>query len=91
MEAAKAKYGLQNIQKIEVHGFASAPGTTAYNDTLSDDRAKHIARWLTTNYHTEIKPGLVWPHGEPLSGNEKDNPEERRVEVRIVLKAGAKP
>lgn len=92
MESIKSGVGLQNIQRVEVHGYASAPGTTEYNDKLSADRAENIADWLRTNYHSEIPPGAIWPHGERTnSSNEKDVPSERRVDVRITLKAGSKP
>jgi OmpA family len=92
MESIKNGVGLQNIQRVEVHGYASAPGTTEYNDILSSDRAQNIAAWLRTNYHNDIPQGAIWPHGERSdSSNEKDLPSERRVDVRITLKAAAKP
>ncbi len=89
MESIKNGIGLKNIQQVDVNGYASPPGTTLYNDNLSYDRANYIAQWLRNNYHADIPPQAIWPHGEPSDRtDEKDDPKLRVVKVVITLKAG---
>jgi OmpA-OmpF porin, OOP family len=74
---------------IEVHGYASAVGSVAVNQQLSEDRAKNVSNLLIQQGHIPLTrmlaPGAM---GESRQvGNdktEKGQAENRRVVVRVL-------
>ncbi len=85
--------GLKNIVGIDVHGYASGLGDTRANINLSQKRADYVAQLLRQLYHIQLKEAQITPHGEPpIAGNDnEDKWENRRAELVIKIKAGAKP
>lgn len=78
---------------IEVAGFASADGSAAFNQTLSQRRADAVIHYLAENYdipmHRFITP-IGFGAKKPVADNKthKGRGENRRVEVRTLVIKG---
>ena len=78
---------LNPSMKIEVGGHTDNVGTAAYNLTLSENRAKSVANFLTSNGvdKTRITSkgyGLTKPIGD--NNTEKGRAQNRRTEIRVT-------
>ena len=76
------------IKKIEVQGHTDNRGAAAYNQKLSERRAKSVMKWLTTR--GEIDPERLEAKGygmdQPVSENttEEGRAMNRRVQFKIT-------
>lgn len=90
VDEAIAKYGIENINSIEVVGHASRLGDTMANITLSSARAKFVADFLKDYFRklkTKIPDDNINHRGEPVDeGNDKQNPWQDRV-VWVTINA----
>lgn len=87
-EVAKVIKDHPQIKKIEIEGHASAEGTDAKNQKLSDRRAKAVMKYLTSK--GGIDKGILSAKGygetRPIADNETEDGREknRRVEFTIT-------
>ena len=83
----------QDAYLIEVAGFASADGNSAYNRRLSERRAEVVVDYLAENHDIPIRR-IVRPFGfgeaKPVADNKTSSgrKQNRRVEVRILQNIG---
>jgi len=74
---------------IEVQGFTDNVGSPAYNETLSEQRAKSVARFLTAECKVPVRSISLLGSGSALpAADEKTKDgrkQNRRVEVRIFV------
>jgi outer membrane protein OmpA-like peptidoglycan-associated protein len=80
--------------KVRVEGHTDGKGSDAYNQPLSEQRARNVAQWLTT--HANLTAGAVQSQGfgktKPIAPNTRpdgtDDPDgrakNRRVEIIIT-------
>lgn len=72
---------------IDVYGHTDSVGTDAYNQTLSENRARSVADYLVSQ---GVQPARIATRGfgetQPIASNETDagRAANRRVEIRIV-------
>ena len=87
-EVAKSVDGKDRFV-IEVQGFTDNIGTPAYNETLSEQRAKAVARYLTAECKVPVRSISLLGSGSALpAADEKTKDgrkQNRRVEVRIFV------
>jgi outer membrane protein OmpA-like peptidoglycan-associated protein len=72
---------------VEVQGFADKTGTASLNDTLSQERAEAVARYLA-NQHSIPLHNITMLGSGVASGDQKTREERkmsRKVEVRLLL------
>ena len=87
-EVAKAIKDNPQIKKIEIEGHASAEGSDAKNQSLSDRRAKAVKKYLTKT--AGVTEGILSSKGfgetRPIADNESEDGREknRRVEFTIT-------
>lgn len=86
---------IQKVGKhpVSIEGYTDAIGSDAYNQTLSEERAKSVEDWLAAHQYVDAATTTVHGFGKthPVASNTKpdgsDNPEgwakNRRVEVVI--------
>jgi len=94
------KTGLMNLASnttgssgyiIQVQGFADVPGSNAYDQQLSRDRAEAVIGYLENAGHVPVThivaPGVL-AEKAPAATNEPTggSPQMRRVEVKLLLK-----
>lgn len=78
---------------IEVTGFASAEGSKALNQRLSQKRADEVIRYLAQNYDIPMRR-FITPMGlgttRPVGDNKtrEGRMENRRVEVKVLVSRG---
>ena len=91
-EIAKTVDGKQRFV-IEVQGFTDHVGNPAYNATLSEERARAVARYLTTEYKIPVRSISLLGVGDALPvGDEKTSEgrkQNRRVDVRVYVPENA--
>jgi len=81
---------------IQVQGFADVPGNNAYDQQLSRDRAEAVIDYLekagSISVTHIVAPGVLGSQA-PTATNEPagGNPQNRRVEVKLLLKNAANP
>jgi outer membrane protein OmpA-like peptidoglycan-associated protein len=87
-EVAKVIKDHPQIKKIEIEGHASAEGTDAKNQKLSDRRAKAVLKYLTSKGGIDKSILSAKGYGEtrPIADNETEDGREknRRVEFTIT-------
>jgi len=93
---AEAKAALDDFSKgadglnrfvIEVQGFADKTGDSAYNDTLSQERAEAVARYLANQHNIPLHNITLLGSGV-ASGDQKTREERkqsRKVEFRLLV------
>jgi outer membrane protein OmpA-like peptidoglycan-associated protein len=78
---------------VEVVGYADSTGGAKVNDTLSEDRAKAVIRYLVQQGKVPIRhivaPGAMGEYGEAASNETAaGRAENRRVEVKVLVNKG---
>jgi OmpA-OmpF porin, OOP family len=78
---------------IEVRGFASADGSAAMNDRLSERRADAVVRYLAQQHEIPLRRIILpFGYGEaiPIADNatREGRKQNRRVEVKILVNRG---
>lgn len=73
---------------IDIHGHTDSTGTAAYNQDLSERRARAVANYLISQGVQSVRIGTQG-HGESQllispEQNEADRQANRRVEIRVV-------
>jgi outer membrane protein OmpA-like peptidoglycan-associated protein len=72
---------------IEVQGFTDKSGNASYNETLSEARARSVARYLTNQYQIPIRNISMLGSGYALAAADEKTRDgrkmNRRVEVRL--------
>jgi len=87
-EFAKSVSGL-NRYVIEVQGFTDRTGPASYNETLSQERAEQVARYLANEFKiplrsiTMLGSGYASPVADDRSSDGRR--QNRRVEVRLFV------
>jgi outer membrane protein OmpA-like peptidoglycan-associated protein len=78
--------GPKKIKMIVVEGHTCNMGSTAYNQKLSEDRARSIKNWLVSTYKMDPRQIIDTGYGEshPLASNA--TPEGRKVNRRVEFK-----
>jgi OOP family OmpA-OmpF porin len=80
---------------IEVQGFTDNVGAAAYNESLSEMRAKTVARFLAAEYKIPVRSISLLGSGSALPvADEKTSTgrkQNRRVEVRIFVPESVAP
>ena len=71
-------------RRLAIEGHTDASGSEAYNQKLSERRARAIASYLVTNHGVETSRLRAVGKGEsrPLKGQDPLDPRNRRVEFR---------
>ncbi|REL28145.1 OmpA family protein [Thalassotalea euphylliae] len=75
------------VNSLTVTGHTSAPGSKAYNQTLSEQRAQSLAKILVEQY--QIKPEIINTQGKgesdllDTSNNEQAHQLNRRIELSL--------
>ena len=75
------------VNSLTVTGHTSAPGSKAYNQTLSEQRAQSLAKMLVEQY--QIKPEIINTQGKgesdllDTSNNEQAHQLNRRIELSL--------
>ncbi len=73
---------------LEIEGFASADGDTAYNDRLSQARSESVRRYLAERHSIPVFRRYILGFGEsrPVADNTtlEGRMQNRRVEVRLL-------
>jgi outer membrane protein OmpA-like peptidoglycan-associated protein len=86
------KYGKDNITKVVVIGHTSKEGGAEDNNNLSDRRCDYVMRYLR---RWNLFPmNVVEPPqslGPPLGDATPVDAKDRKVELKVMLKPGAKP
>jgi len=72
-----------NVETVTVAGFASALGNTAYNQMLSDKRAKAVATYIEKNWRVDNDKVSVSASGEEKASDMENNGKDRKVMVKI--------
>lgn len=75
---------------IEVSGFADQRGESAYNQVLSQQRAKSVKDYLLSQFVNENQV-LTQSFGESELVSESDSFEDNFFDRRVLLKVGRKP
>ncbi len=70
-----------DVKKIRVVGFTDDKGSDAYNQDLSEKRAREVARLLSTKFG--IQASIIETEGRGISHDYKDSNLNRRVEIYI--------
>jgi len=87
-EFAKSADGLERYV-IEIQGFTDKVGASAYNDTLSQQRAQAVARFLVDQNKVPVRSITMLGLGSAMPvGDEKTSEgrkQDRRVEVRLYV------
>ncbi len=87
-EFAKASGGLDRYL-IEIQGFTDKTGTADYNITLSDRRAREVARYLNNEFKIPVRniTALGSGYAQPAADNKTSagRKQNRRVEVRLFV------
>jgi OOP family OmpA-OmpF porin len=78
---------------IEVAGFASAEGTEAFNQKLSEQRADAVVAYLTQQHNVPLRrivnpTGLGTSHAVASNDTPKGRAENRRAEVKVLVNRG---
>lgn len=85
-DLAKQAQGMDRYV-IEVQGFTDKTGSPAYNDTLSQQRAESVSRFLTVEYKIPVRNITMLGEGyaEPVAADNTraGRKQNRRVEVRL--------
>jgi peptidoglycan-associated lipoprotein len=72
---------------IEVQGFTDKTGDAAYNDSLSERRARNVARYLAAKYQIPVRSisvlGLGYAQPVADDSTRDGRKQNRRVEVRL--------
>lgn len=93
LDAIAGHFLNQDAYLIEVAGFASADGDSAYNRRLSERRAEMVVDYLAENHAIPIRR-IVRPFGygeaKPIADNSTSSgrKQNRRVEVRVLQNVG---
>lgn len=80
---------------IEVQGFTDKTGDAIYNETLSEDRAQSVARYLANQFDIPVRSistmgsGYARPVGDDSTRDGRKM--NRRVEVRVWIPEGQTP
>jgi outer membrane protein OmpA-like peptidoglycan-associated protein len=72
---------------IELQGFTDKIGTAGYNETLSEERAEAVARYLANQHKVPLHNITLLGSGE-ADGDQKTRAEReqsRRVDIRILV------
>ena len=72
---------------IDIYGHTDSVGTDAYNQTLSENRARAVADYLSTQGVQRVRmASLGYGETQPIADNstESGRAANRRVEIRIV-------
>jgi outer membrane protein OmpA-like peptidoglycan-associated protein len=81
LQRFKAVLTRPGIKGIRVVGFTDDKGSQAYNQELSEKRAREVSRLLTTKFG--IPDTLIRAEGKGISRDYKDPTLNRRVEIYI--------
>lgn len=85
---AKQTTGLERYA-IEVQGFTDKTGDATYNDSLSERRARNVARFLASKYQIPVRSISVLGLGyaQPVADDKTSDGRKmnRRVEVRLWI------
>jgi outer membrane protein OmpA-like peptidoglycan-associated protein len=81
LQRFKAVLTRPGIKKVRVVGYTDDKGTEAYNQDLSEKRAREVGRLLTTKFG--IPAGLIEAEGRGISRDYKEPSLNRRVEIYI--------
>jgi outer membrane protein OmpA-like peptidoglycan-associated protein len=79
--------GEYNRTYIDVYGHTDSTGSDAYNQTLSEQRARSVADYLSGRGVQEVRIGTRgFGETQPIDSNETDQGRaaNRRVEIKIV-------
>ncbi len=72
---------------IDIYGHTDSVGAEAYNQTLSENRARAVSRYLSTQGVSPVRIATMgYGETQPIADNETENGRaaNRRVEIRIV-------
>jgi outer membrane protein OmpA-like peptidoglycan-associated protein len=87
-EFAKSVNGLDRYV-IEVQGFTDKTGPASYNETLSQERAEAVARYLINEHKTPVRSismvGSGWAQPVADDKTRDGRKQNRRVEVRLFV------
>jgi outer membrane protein OmpA-like peptidoglycan-associated protein len=72
-----------NVDNVKVAGFASALGNAAYNQMLSDKRAKNVTKYIQDTWSVESDKISVSASGEEKASDNENNGKDRKVTVRV--------
>ena len=77
--------------KVEISGHTDSKGSIAYNQKLSEERAKAVVNYMKANgINANRMKAKGYGKSEPAAPNEKtngnDNPEGRQLNRRVELK-----
>lgn len=76
---------------IDIYGHTDSVGSDAYNQTLSENRARAVASYLSMQGVQQVRmAALGYGEAQPIAdnGTESGRAANRRVEIRIVPVAG---
>lgn len=76
---------------IDIYGHTDSVGSDAYNQTLSENRARAVASYLSAQGVQQVRmAALGYGETQPIAdnGTESGRAANRRVEIRIVPVAG---
>lgn len=93
LSALAEKAGTVNGYMIQVKGYASATGSVALNQKLSEERANNVANYLQQQGHVPLPrmlaPGAMGESRQVETGKASDTEaENRRVVVRVLQNKG---
>jgi OmpA-OmpF porin, OOP family len=87
-EFARAVNGLDRYV-IEVQGFTDKTGPASYNETLSQERAQTVARYLTNEEKVPVRSITMLGSGyaQPVADDKTRDgrKQNRRVEIRLFV------
>ena len=72
-----------NVDNVKVAGFASALGNAAYNQMLSDKRAKNVTKYIQDTWSVDGDKISVSANGEEKASDNENNGKDRKVTVRV--------
>ncbi|MDP2562187.1 OmpA family protein [Psychrobium sp. 1_MG-2023] len=80
---AKSQLVNDRVDTVNVSGFASSTGNAAYNQMLSEKRAKKVAAYIKQNWSVDADKVVVTASGEKYANEAPTGAKARKVTVTV--------
>jgi len=85
LDNAGSKLTSGEVKTVSVSGFASAIGTNDYNQSLSNERAVIVEKYITANWNVADSKISVSGYGEEQASDIENNGKDRKAMIKVMF------
>jgi len=85
LDNAGSKLASGAVKAVSVSGFASAIGNSDYNQSLSNERAVIVEKYITSNWSIADSKISVSAYGEEQASDIENNSKDRKAMIKVMF------